>query len=57
MYGILFEVNSGEVVVIIGLSGLGKIMLLCSINLFEMFDFGIICVGDIEIDGSIFINK
>lgn len=34
-YGIDLEVQKGEVVVIIGFSGLGKIILLCSINLLE----------------------
>ncbi|BFI66684.1 L-cystine ABC transporter ATP-binding protein YecC [Yersinia pseudotuberculosis] len=57
LHGIDLEVNSGEVVAIIGPSGSGKTTLLRCINLLEIPDSGIIRVGNIEINGSIHINK
>lgn len=45
--GILFDVYEGDVILIFGVSGLGKSMFLCCLNLFEIFDDGfVVLVGE-----------
>lgn len=49
--GIDLMLYCGEVVVLIGFSGLGKMMVLCVFNGFEILDIGmIVVVGGLEID-------
>ncbi|WP_067726963.1 amino acid ABC transporter ATP-binding protein [Oceanobacillus damuensis] len=47
-----FEVNDGEVVVIIGPSGSGKSTLLRCLNFLEQPDFGTIQVGEVTVDAT-----
>lgn len=51
-------VNLGEVVVVIGFFGLGKLMLCCMINWFEMIISGSICIDGKEflVEGKGFVN-
>ena len=50
--GINFEVNDGEVVVIIGPSGSGKSTMLRCLNFLERPDSGLIQIGDQTVDAS-----
>jgi len=49
---ISFEVNKGEIVVIIGPSGTGKSTLLRCLNYLETPTTGIISIGDVEVDSQ-----
>lgn len=55
--GISFEIESGEIGVVLGKSGAGKTTLMRCINGLENFDSGEIIVDDIEISNSSEIKK
>lgn len=55
--GISFEIESGEIGVVLGRSGAGKTTLMRCINGLEKFDSGEIIVDNIEIKDSKDINK
>lgn len=55
--GISFEINTGEIGVVLGKSGAGKTTLMRCINGLETFDSGEIIVDNIEITNSAEINK